>query len=178
MLRTLSLSLLLFLSASSCLPACAQVLSQSSSAATVLQPAQLQSLIPATVYFSGQIAPVQIRNSAAVRSAAGKLTIFAMVDAGGYSSGVRERYQFYVLTDTAIEVNGKRLPAGAYGGGFINPAGFEVMDLGGNELFHTPTIHDAALKRPHPLEILEDSHAGEYRLYIGRDYVVFRQMHK
>ena len=165
---------------------CPQALAQSASGAAqsaptaattvgVLPAAELQPLIPPTVYFSGQVATVQLRNGGGVRGTNGKLTIFVMVDSGGYSSGLRERYQFYLLTDTEIEIAGKRLPAGAYGGGFMGGTGLEVMDLGGRELFHAPTAHDAGLARPRPLQVVAGG-SGSFRLYLGRDFVEFRQI--
>jgi hypothetical protein len=140
----------------------------------VLSAAQTQTLFPPAVYFSGQTATVQMRNSAAVRWSHGKQTMFGIVDASGYSSGIKERYQFYVLTDVPIEIDGKHLAPGAYGAGFLSNEGFEVMDLGGNELFHAPVRHDEALKRPRPLIVTTDPN-GNYRLYLGRDYVQFSQ---
>lgn len=143
----------------------------------VLQSADTQRVVPDAVFFSGQLATVQMRNSGGVRGANGKLTLFAMVDSGGYSSGLRERYQFYVLTDTPIEIDHQRLGPGAYGGGFLNGTGLEVMDLGGKELFHAPYQHDAAMNRPRPLQVVAaGGGSGQYRLYLGRDYVDFRQI--
>ena len=142
----------------------------------VLQSTELQTLVPATVFFSGQTATVQLRNSGGVRGDDGKLTLVALVDTGGYSSGLKEKYQFYLLTDTPIEIDGKRLSPGAYGGGFLSGTGLEVMDLGGNELFHGPVQHDAGMTRPRPLQVVAGSAPGESRLYLGRDYVVFRQI--
>lgn len=138
----------------------------------LLSAAQVQAIFPATVYFSGQTTTVQIRNAAGVRWSQSKQTLFGMVDAGGYSSGIHDRYQFYILTDVAIDIGGKRLPAGAYGAGFLSGSGLEVMDLGGAELFHTPVVHDAAMQRPRPLQVTADG-SGRYRLYLGRDYVEF-----
>lgn len=136
----------------------------------LLSPAQLQAMFPATVYFGGQMTTVQMRNTGGVRWREGKQTLFGMVDAGGYSSGVKERYQFYILSDVALEIGGKRLPAGAYGAGFLSDQGFEVMDLGGTELFHASVQHDSGMKRPRPLQVTA-SGDGRYRLYVGRDYV-------
>jgi hypothetical protein len=138
----------------------------------VLSPPQVQALFPATVYFSGQIATVQLRNAGGVRWGEGKHTLFAMVDASGYSTGMRERSQFYILSDVAIDVGGKRLPAGAYGAGFLADKGFEVMDLGGTEIFHAAVQRDAAMERPRPLQVTAADN-GRYRLYLGRDYVEF-----
>lgn len=138
----------------------------------LLDPPQIQALFPASVYFSGQSATVQIRNAGGVRWAEGKQTLFGLVDTGGYSSGMRDRYQFYILTDVPIEIGGKRLPAGAYGAGFLNGPGFEVMDIGGTEIFHAPVQHDDAMKRPRPLQVVAAANA-HYRLYLGRDFVEF-----
>ena len=140
--------------------------------AGVLNANQIQSLFPATVYFSGQTATVQLRNAGGVRWSEGKQTLFGMVDSGGYSTGMRERYQFYILSDVSIDIAGKRLPAGAYGAGFLSDKGLEVMDIGGTELFHAPVKHDAAMQRPRPLQVI-DGGSGRYRLCLGRDYVDF-----
>jgi len=140
----------------------------------LLQSVELQALVPATVYFSGQVATVQVRNSAGVRWSSGKNTLFAIVDTGGYSSALRERYQFYVISDMPIEIGGKRLPAGAYGAGFLDPPGMVVMDLGGNEVFHTAVAQDTEMKRPRPLQVIAGGKPGEYRLCVGRSYVTFR----
>jgi hypothetical protein len=94
------------------------------------------------------------------------------VDAGGYSSGMREKYQFYILSDVSIDIAGKRLPAGAYGAGFLTDKGLEVMDMGGTELFHAAVKHDAAMQRPRPLQVTDGGNSS-YRLYLGRDYVDF-----
>ena len=138
----------------------------------LLSATQVQAIFPATVYFSGQMTTVQLRNAAGVHWGEGKQTLFGMVDAGGYSSGVRERYQFYILTDVPIDIGGRQLLPGAYGAGFLSGTGFEVMNLGGAELFHAAIAHDAAMQRPRPLQVIANG-AGNYRLYLGRDYIEF-----
>jgi len=50
------------------------------------------------------------------------------------------------------------------------------MDLGGKELFHAPVLHDAGMKRPRPLQVVAGAEGEGYRLYLGRSYVVFRQL--
>lgn len=155
-----------------CLPIAAGANAQAGNKTGVLDTAQVQQLFPASVYFSGQSATVQMRNAGAVRWSEAKQTMFAMVDTGGYSSGVRDRYQFYILTDVPVEIGGKRLGPGAYGAGFLSGTGFEVMDLGGAELFHAATQHDAAMQRPRPLQVVAGAN-GHFRLYLGRDFVEF-----
>jgi len=136
----------------------------------VLTAAEVERLMPPSVFFSGQTATVQIRNSAAIRFAGDGITLAGMVDSGGYSSGVRDRYQFYLLTDTAIEAGGRGIAPGAYGGGFLSD-GFLLMDLGGHELLRLPVAADPSMKRPRPLQFVAGPQAGEYRLYLGRAYV-------
>ncbi len=131
----------------------------------------VSTLVPATVFFAGQVAPVQMRNTGGAHLPGG-LVLAGLVDTSGYSTGVQERYQAYLLLDTPISLGGKRLEPGAYGCGFVNGQ-FLVLDLGAKELFHIAAEHDAALKRPTPLQVLADASAGKYRLYFGRNYIVF-----
>ena len=141
----------------------------------ILQTNDLETLIPSAVYFGGQTATVQMRNSGGVRWAQSQQTLFAMVDVSGYSSALRNRYQFYILSDVPVEFAGRDLPAGAYGGAFIDNSGLLVMDLGGIEMFLVPYSADPAMKRPRPLQVLAGAAPGEYRLYLGRNYVPFRK---
>ncbi len=141
-------------------------------ATTLLNREQAAAILPATVFFRGQSAPVQGRNSAGIRLADGKLVLSAMVDTSGYSSAVQQTYQAYLLTEVSLQIGDQTLAPGAYGFGFIAGDRMEVMDIGGNELMHTGTTRDAALPRPTPLQLLPDTSApGHYRLYLGRSYV-------
>ncbi len=140
----------------------------------LLQP-RLEELTPASVFFAGKLATTQVRNSGGVQAVEGKVTEFVMVDASGYSSGIRERYQFYVMTSVAVEIGGKRLEPGAYGGGFVGGHAV-IMNLGGSNVLEAPLGNDAGMKRPRPLQVVAGGKAGEYRLYLGREYVAFRQV--
>ncbi|MEO6801791.1 MAG: hypothetical protein ABI197_00955 [Granulicella sp.] len=140
----------------------------------VLSVTEVQSLMPTEVFFQGQTATVQIRNSFGVRFRDHGMVLAGLVDAGGYSSAIRDRYQFYLLADTAIEIGGKRLGPGAYGCGFLRD-GMLLMDLGGHDQLKAATANDAGMTRPRPLQILSGKTAEEYRLYLGRDFVVIRQ---
>jgi len=130
----------------------------------------MQKLMPPSVFFQGQTATTQLRNSFGVRSGKGGLVLAGLVDTGGYSTAVRAKYQFYLLSDTAFEIAGKKLTPGAYGCGFVQED-FLLMDLGGNELFRGHLSHDPAMPRPRPLQILSGKSPGEFRLYLGRDFV-------
>ena len=151
---------------------------QSPSTGTVLHAAEAGKLLPDAVFFRGQSAPVQARNSGGIKFGDGMLVLAALVDTSGYSSAVQQKYQTYLITETAIQINGHLLPPGAYGVGFV--AGhFGVMDIGNHDLFSVDSTHDADLKRPMPLQVIADSAAPEqFRLYQGRDFVVISSPHQ
>ncbi|HTZ30989.1 MAG TPA: hypothetical protein VMH31_00930 [Methylomirabilota bacterium] len=128
-------------------------------------------LFPDKVFFRGQVASVQARNSGGVRFGDDLLVMAALVDASGYASGLKEKYQGYLITEVAIDINGQPLKPGAYGFGFIENDKFVVMDLGANELFQASSKKDTDLKHPVPLQFTAGTSAGVYRLYKGRDYV-------
>jgi hypothetical protein len=143
------------------------------SAATVLKAADTANLIPATVFFRGQVASVQARNSGGVKLPDGMLVLCALVDTSGYSTAVQQKYQGYFITEVALDLNGQLLKPGAYGVGFVEGNKFLVMDLGAHDLFTVTGVHDTELKRPTPLQVLDDTAPNKYRLYINRNYVVF-----
>jgi len=134
-------------------------------------------VFPERVFFRGQSAPVQFRNSGGVRFADDLYVLAGMVDSSGYSTGIKEKYQAYLLNEVTLEIAGQTLKPGAYGIGFVTGGKFVVMDLGANDVLQATSQHDAEMKRPVPLQVLASSTAGNYRLYIGRDYVEFRRAH-
>ena len=138
----------------------------------ILKAPDMANLMPATVFFRGQVASVQARNSGGVKLADGMLVLSALVDTSGYSTAVQQKYQGYFITEVALDINGQTLKPGAYGVGFVEGNKFLVMDLGAHDLFTTSGVHDMDLKRPTPLQVLADT-ANRYRLYINRNYVVF-----
>lgn len=148
-------------------------------AAGVLKPADTANLMPAQVFFRGQSATVQMRNSGGVRYADGMFTLMALVDTSGYSSGIQQRYQAYLITEVPLQLgdgsDGRKLVPGAYGVGFIQNDRFVVMDLGANELLNVGSHHDAELHRPTPLQVLDTPEAGTYRFYEGRSFVTLRR---
>ena len=142
----------------------------------ILKAADITSkLMPETVYFRGQTAPVQLRNSAGVHFSDDLYTLAAIVDSSGYSSGIREKYQGYLITEVALNFGGQTVQPGAYGFGFLNGGKFVVMDLGAHDVIQAASQHDAELKRPVPLQIAAALAAGTYRLYAGRDFVEFHR---
>ncbi len=140
---------------------------------SILKAPDMANLMPATVFFRGQVASVQARNSGGVKLADGMLVLSALVDTSGYSTAVQQKYQGYFITEVALDINGQTLKPGAYGVGFVEGNKFLVMDLGAHDLFTTSGVHDTELKRPTPLQVLADTAPNRYRLYINRNYVVF-----
>jgi hypothetical protein len=132
-------------------------------------------LFPDKVFFRGQTAPVQARNTAGVKYADGFLVLAGLVDNSGYSSGIREKYQAYLITEVPVEIGGQSLKPGAYGVGYLQGDKFVVMDLGGNDVFTVSSKQDADIKHPVPLQIVAASDAGVYRLYKNRDFVEFHR---
>jgi hypothetical protein len=143
--------------------------------ANVLTATDATKFLPDAVFFRGQSAPIQARNSGGVQFSKDALFLIALVDTAGYSSSVQEKYQAYLITETPVDIGVHRLPPGAYGCGFLAAGVFVVMDIGGHDLFSVPSTKDANLRRPTPLQILPSSMGSEYRLYFGREYVSFAQ---
>lgn len=180
MKATFAATLLLALPIASCLSAQVSAntaASASSMASTgVLSAADVSRLMPATVFFQGQSAPIQMRNAAGVHLDGKAIFLAALVDTSGYSTSVQARYQAYLITENQISIEGHNLPAGAYGVGFLPNDQFVVMDIGGHDLFLAHSTPDAAMPRPRPLQITADlNKPGQFRLYEGRAYVSFLQ---
>jgi hypothetical protein len=141
----------------------------------VLTAPEAAKLLPDAVFFRGQSAPIQARNSGGVQFGKDAFLLVSLVDTAGYSSSVQQKYQAYLITETAIDVEGHRLEPGAYGCGFLYANTFIVMDIGGHDLFSVGSSRDADLRRPTPLQVLPSPRGAGYRLYIGRDFINFAQ---
>lgn len=138
---------------------------------TILKPASMEKLMPATVFYRGQSATTQLRNSGGVKFGDGYYVLASVVDNSGYSSATAAKYQAYFITEVPIQVGGMKLGAGAYGIGFIAGDKFVVTDVGGHDVLTVDSSTDSNMKRPMPLEVLADA-GGGFRLYMGRRYVV------
>jgi hypothetical protein len=138
---------------------------------TVLKPADTQKILPASVYYRGQQAPTQLRNSGGVKFTDGFYVLATLVDTSGYSTGVQSKYQAYFITEVPLKVGGENLPAGVYGAGFVEDK-FVLTDVGAHDVLSVNTGEDAGLKHPTPLQVVADP-AGGFRLYAGRKYVSF-----
>lgn len=137
-------------------------------AVQMLEPKELESTFPPSVYYRGKTASIQWRNAAAIRS--GNAIFFAgLVDTSGYSSSIQETYQMYLILEQATLFGDASLPAGAYGAGFVGTQ-FVVMDLGGHKVAEGATQMDEHLARPRPLQVRQPS-PTETRLYLGKRWV-------
>jgi hypothetical protein len=136
--------------------------------AGVVPAAELKQVIPSSYFFAGQSAPVQLRNSVAIRTADGHLVLAGLVDTSGYSSDVQQKYQGFFITEAKLDIEGKEIGPGQYGFGFADGK-FRIMDVANNDLLETPFHQDDQLKRPVPLKAAEAE--GAYRLYAGKKYV-------
>jgi hypothetical protein len=141
---------------------------------TVLKAADIKpKLFPESVFFRGQTAPSQMRNTGGIHFADDFYVLAGLVDNSGYSTNIREKYQAYLITEVTLQFSGQTLKPGAYGIGFIEGGKFVALDLGANDLFQVASQKDTEMKRPVPLQITAAAENGKYRLYAGRDFVEF-----
>lgn len=150
----------------------APVAALAQAAGTVLKAADARKMLPASVYYKGQSATTQLRNSGGVKFSDGYYVLATLVDNSGYSSDIASKYQAYFITEVPLNIGGKSLPAGIYGVGFVGGHQFVLTDVGAHTLLTTTYTNDAGLKRPLPMQILADP-SGGYRLYSGRNWVHF-----
>jgi hypothetical protein len=139
---------------------------------TVLKAAEVQKLLPDSVWYKGQSAPAQKRNSGGVKFADGSFVMATLVDNSGYASDVAAKYQAYFVVEISIKIGGQSLAPGVYGAGFITGDKFVVTDVGGHDVLTASSSNDEAMKRPMPLQVTTDP-GGGFRLYAGRKYVTF-----
>jgi hypothetical protein len=138
----------------------------------VLSADDVKKVVPKDYFFRGQSAPVQLRNSAGIRSQGDKLVLTALVDNSGYAADVQAKYQGLLITEVRLDIEGSSLSPGEYGFGFTKDGKFVVMDVGANDLLSAVVKTDDNLPRPVPLTILEEG--GAYRLYAGKKWVELR----
>ena len=133
---------------------------------------ELKKAVPTEYYFSGQKAPVQLRNAVGFQLASGKMALAALVDASGYSTSIQQKYQGMLITETKVSIGGTELPPGQYGFGFTADNKFVVMDVGNNDVLTAAWQTDEELKRPAPLKLFEDG--SGYKLYAGKKWVAIK----
>src|SRR5215475_13331537 len=102
-------------------------------------------IFPEHVFFRGQVALAQLRNTGGVHFGDDLFVLAALVDSSGYSTAIKEKYQAYLLSEVTLEIGGQTLKPGAYGFGFVNGK-LILMDLAANNLIQTVGQHDAEMK--------------------------------
>ena len=138
----------------------------------ILSADELKKAVPSSYFFSGQSAPVQMRNSAGFRTAGGKLVLAGLVDTSGYASDVAQKYQGLLITESKLNVGGTSLPVGAYGFGFSKDGKLMVMDVAGNDVLSVSATMDDKMTHAVPLKIVADGDG--YKLYSGKKSVTLK----
>ena len=146
-------------------------LTLSHTGAQILTGDALKKAVPSAYFFAGQSAQVQLRNSVAVKTAAGHLVLAGFVDTSGYSTAIQEKYQGFFITETKLTFDGATLEPGAYGFGF-KEGKFIVMNVASTDLLSVGTKNDEQMKHPVPMKLKKDGDG--YRLYAGKNYVGFK----
>jgi hypothetical protein len=141
-------------------------------AAQVLTGAELKKAVPSSFFYSGQSAPVQMRNSGGVKNSAGKLVLAGTVDTSGYATSITEKYQGFLITKAKISIEGSSLDVGAYGFGIGKDGKFNVMNVAGIDVLSVDTKTDDKLTHPVPLKL--EKEGSDYRLYAGKKYVTLK----
>lgn len=148
------------------------VLAPSLAAAQILTSAELKKAVPTSFFYSGQSAPVQMRNSVGVKNSAGKLALTGLVDTSGYATSITEKYQGFLITEAKISIEGSSLDVGAYGFGITKDGKFNVMNIAGTDVLSVDSKTDDKLAHPVPLKL--EKEGSDYRLYAGKKYVVLK----
>src|SRR5262245_45216384 len=82
--------------------------SQAPSKDTVLKATDItQKLFPASVFYRGQTASSQMRNTGGVHYTDDMYVLAGLVDNSGYSSGVKAKYQAMLLSEVPLDINGQ-----------------------------------------------------------------------
>ena len=148
------------------------VLAASLATAQILTADQSKKAVPTSFFYSGQSAPVQMRNSGGVKNSAGKLVLAGLVDTSGYATSIAEKYQGFLITEAKISIAGSALEVGAYGFGLSKDGKFTVMNVAGGDVLSVEANTDDKITHPVPLKFTKEG--SDYRLYAGKKYVTLK----
>jgi len=136
--------------------------------------------VPTDFYLEGEHIPVEKRNAAVVKSAAGKRVVWALIDTSGYSSQIQQKYTGMLITEARLSVCGRELGVGSYGFGLVRPAptshadaSLRIYDQAGDQLAECTAKRDENLKQPRPLAVVP-AVAGSAKLYLGKYGIEFK----
>src|SRR5258705_7133877 len=119
-------------------------------------------LLPEKVFFRGQIAPVQARNTGGVRYADGFLVFAGLVDSSGYSTSIREKYQAYLINEVPVEIGGQTLKPGAYWVGVLEGGKIVVVGIWANDVFQAASTKGLGMERPVPPQFIGGGRGGGF----------------
>jgi len=139
--------------------------------AQILTADQVKKVAPASYFFAGQSASVQVRNTTGLKNSAGKIVLAGLVDTSGYSTAIAEKYQGFLITEAKLSFDGSTLEPGQYGFGFKDGK-FMVMNVASSDLFSMASQNDDQIKHPVPLKF--EKEGDGYRLYAGKKYVAVK----
>jgi hypothetical protein len=134
----------------------------------VLSAADLKKLVPATYFFRGQSAPVQLRNAVGFRDKNDRFVLASLVDTSGYSTDIQEKYQGLFITEVKLKIGEAFLAPGSYGFGFKDGK-FLILDVAADEILSVPFKTDDSIAHPVPLKLMVEGTG--YRLYAGKKWV-------
>jgi len=120
--------------------------------ASILKAPDMDKLLPATVFFRGQVASVQARNSGGIKLPDGMFVEAALVDTSGYSTGIQQKYQAYLITEVTSTSTGRGSNRGLRCW-FIEGTG-SLLWISGAHLFHRRQQKRCRMKRPMPCRSL------------------------
>ena len=135
----------------------------------VLSADEIKKVTPSEYFYRGHKGPVQMRNAAGFQLADGKMTLAALVDVSGYASGIAQKYQGLLITESKLNIGGTSVAPGQYGFGFTADGKFIVTDVADNDVLSTTSETDQALQRPVPLKLVAEGEG--YRLYAGKKWI-------
>jgi hypothetical protein len=138
----------------------------------VLSADEIKHLTPASYYFAGQSAPVQIRNTSGFRTSDNKVVLIGLVDTSGYAADIQQKYQGLFITEKKLKVGDVDVNPGQYGFGFSKDGKFMVLDVSASEIASTSSSKDEKMVRPVPLKMVAEGDA--YKLFVGRNWVAIK----
>lgn len=137
----------------------------------ILSPGEASTLLPWRIFFNGQRLSAEPRNSSGIRFSDGMYVLAVPIDLSPHAS-TRETFAACLISEVSIYIHGEKLGPGVYGLRIDDHHRFIIMDIAARSILTADSVRDTNLSRPRPLQILASLSAGQYRLYLGREYVV------
>lgn len=138
-------------------------------------------IVPRNFVLEENAIPVEKRNSVLVITPSGARIVAGLLDTGGYTSQIQEKYFGMLVSEGNVEVGGHRIAIGSYGFGLVKAPGnsqgkaakFILYNQAGHRVAECTAKWDSKLRTPRPLQVV--AAGGTARLYIGRNWVELKQ---